>query len=276
VFTNPDKDGFFDSISMFFSRHEGLNQKIVTSHALGTVLGDPVNGSFAIFSTDDGGDSWNRRGVEKRSPKGSGCAVGLFTAKKGESAFAAGNGSLVNPAGRADLFVTGGSVARLGYTELFSMDGVFCHESTHFIKLPLASGESAGAFALASPPIEDKAENYPNTIVVVGGDYKKPDNASNNAAIITHVELFFRTVRQPTTPPHGYRSAVAYDAASKTWITVGPNGTDISNDDGRNWRALEPLSGQPQDADQHWNALALPFVVGPHGRIGVLDPAAFK
>jgi hypothetical protein len=41
-------------------------------------------------------------------------------------------------------------------------------------------------------------------------------------------------------PPHGYRSAVAYSPATKTWITVGPNGTDISTDDGRNWRALTP------------------------------------
>ena len=78
------------------------------------------------------------------------------------------------------------------------------------------------------------------------------------------------------TPPHGYRSAVAYDEASKTWITVGPNGTDISTDDGRNWRALKPGPSDASDADQHWNALSLPFVVGPHGRIGVLNPAALK
>ena len=37
--------------------------------------------------------------------------------------------------------------------------------------------------------------------------------------------------------------------------TVGPNGTDISTDDGRYWC---------------WNALSLPLVVGPHGRIGKL------
>ena len=41
--------------------------------------------------------------------------------------------------------------------------------------------------------------------------------------------------------------------------TVGPNGTDISTDDGRNWRAL-----------------SLPYVIGPHGRIGVLRPSALN
>ncbi len=72
------------------------------------------------------------------------------------------------------------------------------------------------------------------------------------------------------TPPHGYRSSVAYDTPSKTWITTGPNGTDISRDDGRNWSPLRPAKDDQPDADQHWNALSLPFVVGPHGRIGRL------
>jgi hypothetical protein len=52
------------------------------------------------------------------------------------------------------------------------------------------------------------------------------------------------------TPPHGYRSAVAYDATTKTWVTVGRNGTDISTNDGKNWRALEPKLGQPAGADK--------------------------
>ena len=60
--------------------------------------------------------------------------------------------------------------------------------------------------------------------------------------------------------------------------TVGPNGTDISTDDGRNWRALrpDPALGEAADADEHWNALSLPFVVGPHGRIGKLRPDALR
>ena len=35
-------------------------------------------------------------------------------------------------------------------------------------------------------------------------------------------------------------------------------------------------SDKAEDADKNWNALSLPFVVGPKGRIGKLDPAALK
>jgi len=77
-------------------------------------------------------------------------------------------------------------------------------------------------------------------------------------------------VKAAQTPPHGYRSAVAYDLTQKLWITVGPNGTDISTDDGKNWTPLTPSGYDPPDADKNWNALSLPFVVGPHGRIGRL------
>jgi hypothetical protein len=76
------------------------------------------------------------------------------------------------------------------------------------------------------------------------------------------------------TPPHGYRSAVAYDTVNNTWITVGPNGTDISLDDGKNWQPLKPGPQDQPDADKNWNALSLPFVVGAKGRIGKLRPDA--
>jgi hypothetical protein len=109
--------------------------------------------------------------------------------------------------------------------------------------------------------------------VVVGGDYLKPDDRNGTAAYTGDRD---QTWRAAQTPPHGYRSAVAYDAATKTWITVGPNGTDISTDDGKNWRALhpDPAMHEAPDADRDWNALSLPFVVGPHGRIGKLNAKA--
>jgi hypothetical protein len=63
---------------------------------------------------------------------------------------------------------------------------------------------------------------------------------------------------------------------TKTWITVGPNGTDISTDDGRNWRPLTPTPQDAPDTDKNWNALSLPFVVGPKGRIGKLRVTAIS
>jgi hypothetical protein len=113
------------------------------------------------------------------------------------------------------------------------------------------------------------------TGVAVGGDYTKPNDSTGTAAYTTDGG---KTWTAATTPPHGYRSAVAYDAPTKTWITVGPNGTDISTDDGRNWRPLkpDPKFNDAPDADQHWNALSLPYAVGPHGRIGTLRPSALQ
>jgi hypothetical protein len=110
--------------------------------------------------------------------------------------------------------------------------------------------------------------------VAVGGDYRKPDDSTRTAAYSNEKDSW--TAAQ--TPPHGYRSSVAYDEKLKTWITVGPNGTDISTDDGKNWRAVHPSAAlhEPPDADRNWNAISLPYVVGPKGRIGKLDEGALK
>ena len=47
----------------------------------------------------------------------------------------------------------------------------------------------------------------------------------------------------------------------KAWIAVGTNGSDVSYDDGKTWSPLD---------DGKWNALNLPWVVGPEGRIAKL------
>ncbi|SEG36083.1 Uncharacterized protein SAMN05421819_2673 [Bryocella elongata] len=243
VFTNPDKDGFWDAI--YFE-----------DHRFGALLGDPVQGRFVLFNTRDAGEHWERRDEE-----------GLRTDPATQGAFAASNSSLIAWTGLTHrFFVTGGT------------DGAYIHscngslepsadrwEATCFrTRLPLARAkESSGAFSIAV---------HETHFVVVGGNYKSPDRVAEGAAWSTSGESWDR----PSSYPHGYRSAVAYDAPSKTWITVGPNGTDISTDDGRNWQALKPdtKAGDAPDADQNWNALSLPFVVGPHGRIGKLRPDA--
>ena len=68
-------------------------------------------------------------------------------------------------------------------------------------------------------------------------------------------------------PPQGYRSAVAWYPDAKVWIATGTNGTDISHDDGKTWQLLD---------HGKWNALSLPYVVGPDGRIGKLRLSAVR
>ena len=50
----------------------------------------------------------------------------------------------------------------------------------------------------------------------------------------------------------------------------GPTALTPPPTTGRNWR-LEAERDRAVDADQQWNALALPFAVGPLGRIGRLS-----
>ena len=164
-------------------------------------------------------------------------------------------------------FVTGGEGSAHFYVrQPEQMYDIKLNPEWKSFPLPLGNGsDSSGAFSIAL------IKHHIG--VVVGGDYLKPTIATSTAAFVSPKTGHWTAA---TTPPHGYRSAVAYDSKTKTWITVGPNGTDISTDDGKNWRPLKPTSTEPQDADKNWNALSLPFVVGPHGRIGKLHPTALK
>ena len=98
--------------------------------------------------------------------------------------------------------------------------------------------------------------------VVVGGDYKRPEGTIRTAA---YSKDGGQSWKVSTTPPHGYRSVVQWSESLKLWITAGTNGSDISRDDGKTWQPLD---------NGNWNALSLPFVVGPNGRIARLNPTA--
>ncbi|MFY9852854.1 MAG: hypothetical protein WAK26_03130, partial [Terracidiphilus sp.] len=131
--------------------------------------------------------------------------------------------------------------------------------------LPLSSGPSAGGFSLAA---RDSSSADP-ILISVGGDYQIPDKSEGTSATCTrNANELLSTIfecKASTTPPHGYRSAVQWSEALKAWITVGTNGSDISRDNGKTWQPLD---------NGNWNALSLPFVVGPNGRIARMNPAA--
>jgi len=255
VLTNPDPEGFWDAIQFADRKH-------------GFLLGDPVQRApdrtpFAEFRSIDGGQTWNE--VDE--------AHWIQPPNRDAAIFAASNSSMLIRNG-ASIFVTGGSRVNLynrSVTSGYSVTGPNPGTGTRpyiVIRLPMGTdAASSGAFSIA---LSEKT----GVGVVVGGDYTTPNEASYTAVYSTDVSFFHWNKAE--TFPHGFRSAVSYDVTTKTWITVGPNGTDISTDDGRNWRPLRPSSTEAPDADQHWNALSLPFVVGPHGRIGKLNPQALS
>jgi hypothetical protein len=245
IFRNPDKDGFWDAL-----KFNGLKE--------GIVLGDPVQGAFAMFITLDGGASWKRQ----RAP-------GFKTDSSQQAIFAASNSSLMVWAGIAHrTFVTGGK----GGAHLIECHGelsVGGHPERadclkHENSLPLAhGGESTGAFSLDWPAARCYNEAMcKRSMIAVGGDYAKPNESAGTAAYSLNAGDDWTASELP---PHGYRSAVEWFDSEELWITVGTNGSDISRDDGKTW--------QPVD-NGNWNALSLPFVVGPNGRIARLNPAA--
>jgi hypothetical protein len=262
LFTNPDADGFWDAIKF-------------SSRDLGVLLGDPVNNIFVVMLTFDGGGKWERQTLRATEDVNS------------EGVFAASNSSLLLPSYPGyRRFCTGGrgGPRLITFEASLTSDVVGKYEPDQF-KLHYFRSLYAERFATKAPPFESTgcfsiAENQAfGTTVAVGGDYQKPDDRDDTAwttAMMSSRATDWQVFHPAQTTPHGYRSAVAYSEKAKAWITVGPNGTDISTDDGRNWRALRPATnpfvGPPEaaDADRNWNALSLPFVVGTHGRIGRL------
>jgi hypothetical protein len=256
LFANPDKEGFWDAIA-FSDRERGF------------LLGDPVGGSFAISWTADGGLRWHRMH-----------AVGLSATADTAGAFAASNSSLllegpVMGEWSLPLFASGGSSGATVYSgslsgctmELARKQPEDCLKNWDFERDPVPIGTrtaSSGIFSIASrPSVGGSARNE----IAVGGDYTHPDLSAGVAAYFASAGPWTAA----STPPGGYRSAVAWDADDKIWITVGPNGSDYSADDGKTWQSLEhAASSKPGE----WNALSLPWAVGPNGRIAKLNSDA--
>jgi len=170
VFTNPDKDGFWDAIR-------------ITGGRAALMIGDPLPHKeldrfkvktffhFPLYGTIDGGDIWNRLDSDNLfalSDKGG---------KPTQFMFAASNSSLMEIAQhRLIIFATGGAIVSLGQLEIIDHPNPMICKSRCTMagssKVPLTSGPTAGAFSVAV-----KDSDSPNPmLIVVGGDYSEPDN----------------------------------------------------------------------------------------------------
>lgn len=264
LISNPDKDGFWDAIKM-------------TSRRTGYVIGDAVKGpfvlehhtierrpmAFPLYTTQDGGESWHR------------IDGNLLYAKldevgdAAESIFAASNSALLS-LGPMDetLFITGGLSGSLHHVRFpngtvpLLCKGPCAMESRS--DTALGTGKTAGGFSLGAH--WDRAAGP--VIVAVGGDFNRPDATEGTAStcvLSTDTKGGEFRCRASSVPPHGYRSSVEWSEALDAWIAVGTNGSDVSRDEGKTWKRLD---------DGNWNAVSLPFVVGPKGRIAKMNAAA--
>lgn len=242
--TNKFKDGFWDGI-WFFDKTEGW------------LLGDPVDGKFQVFRILF---RFNHAELtQDQSP-------GLKADKNTEGAFAASNSSLTDG---ATMFGTGGKAGASVYLVSSSSVCVDCeaeqyeknemHRTWKKVSVPLAAGkDSEGVFSVENA----RRINDMRAVVAVGGNYEEPAEPSGTAAYSLDDG---ETWMAAAVPPHGYRSAVAWDQKNKVWIAAGTNGSDYSRDNGKTWVPLD---------DGAWNALSLPYVVGPKGRIAKLADGA--
>jgi photosystem II stability/assembly factor-like uncharacterized protein len=219
-FQNADPAGFFDALAFWDERN-------------GIALGDPVKGRFQLVVTDDAGEHWKPL-PEKDLP----------AALAAEGVFAASGTCLVARGEKDAWFVTGGGKAARVF---HSTDRGRTWTAT---ETPVKAGAaSAGIFSIA---FRDRDHG-----VIVGGDYRKPDEGGATAAVTADGGKTWAIVE----PPLPYRSAVAW--AKARWVTVGPSGSHFSTDDGKTWKAL--------DGEKYNSVAFVPsgegWAAGPKGRI---------
>jgi len=172
-------------------------------------MSDPVRGKFRILATFDRGQTW--RVLPRR---------GMPAARHGEFGFAAGGTYLVTTGKHDAWLATGGGVSRIFHSR---DDG-----HTWVVKrVPIpADPAGAGIFSLA---FKNK-----HVGVAVGGDFNKPDKGASARSLDGGQRW------RHGGSVSGYRSGSAWvDRQTRTVITVGPNGSDVSHNAGRTWTRFD-------------------------------------
>jgi hypothetical protein len=251
VFDNPKGSGSFESLQ----RATAVEMYL---------LGDPVNGKLSMYSSRDTGSTWSSLSTP-----------GLDVSQT-VGGIVAGTASLTN----VDWLMTFGTAGKDAavYTLTVLCKSGSC--SFTWVGKPTPVGQGSATAGVASvagrtysgTPVPgvtgDVATSLTTTLVAVGGD---PGNPDANTAVAAMSTDSGNTWRLAGLQPGGYRSAVALDSKRQRFIAVGPNGTDVSSDDGMVWLPLRPGPHDAADADKGWASLSLPYVVGAKGRIGLLD-----
>ena len=194
-FKNTDPKAFFDAIA-FWDKNNGI------------AMSDPVDGKYLLMTTTDG-ETWKPLATDK-----------MAKAKEGEAAFAA-SGTCLLTRGKSDVFlVSGGNDARV-----FRSNN---RGSSWFVsETPIVKGTAgSGIFSIA---MFDAKRG-----VIVGGNYEKPDETTNNLAFTTDGGKTWESGKGLS----GYRSGVAY-INKKTLVAVGASGSDLSSDGGKTWKNLD-------------------------------------
>lgn len=229
TFRNDTPEAFFNCLTFFDRRH-------------GLAVSDPVDGKFRILSTEDGGRHWEVLPDD-----------GMPPAQRGEANFAASGQCLVSGGSRDVWMSTGGAEAA---RVLHSADRGR-HWTATDAPLPAGAPER-GVFGLA---FRDDRHG-----VAVGGDFRPGEQSPHASAVSRDAgESWTESAR----PVREYRSGVAWLPHSRhAALAVGPTGTDVTFDGGRNWRTVGGGSYDTVDCAADFGCWAS----GEKGRVARLEP----
>lgn len=194
-FKNTNPKAFFDALA-FWDKNNGM------------AMSDPVDGKYFLLKTENGTD-WKPADTEK-----------MANAKTGEAAFAA-SGTCLLTQGKSNIFlVSGGSDARVFRSENRGLSWLV--SDAPFVK----GTPGSGIFSIA---MFDAKRG-----VIVGGNYEKPNEITDNLAFTNDGGKTWI----PAKGLNGYRSGVAF-IDKKNIIAVGASGSDVSADGGKSWKNLD-------------------------------------
>ena len=204
VFEHPNRNAFFDGFAFADTK-------------TGWLMGDPIDGQLLILKTNDGGQTWTE------SPRDQ-----LPQIEEGEAGFAASGTNIVafSPTGFAIALGGAKPGDEFERSRIVSTKDDGANWTSQVV--PLSRSEAGGIFSVCRLDQESWA--------AVGGNYKRADDTNQTAAFTRDGGLSWRSVSKSS--PSGYRSCVACGSDSSgnpILITVGPNGTDLSRDQGESW-----------------------------------------
>jgi photosystem II stability/assembly factor-like uncharacterized protein len=227
-FANADPKAFYDAIAFWDERN-------------GIAVGDPVDGRFAILRTSDGGRTWGLT-PEADRPR----------ALPGDGMFAA-SGTCLVVQGRTNAWIGTGGAAQARVLRTTDRGATWSEAAT-----PIVAGtSSAGIFSIA---FSDALHG-----IVVGGDYRKEREPSDNVALTSDGGRTWAAGGGVTL--RGFRSGAVFVPGSRgrTIIAVGPAGSDRSLDGGRTWSPLGEVGFHAVSVDRSGKSV---WAVGEQGRVG--------
>jgi photosystem II stability/assembly factor-like uncharacterized protein len=183
--------------------------------SLGFLLGDPVDGDFALFRTLNHGETWE-------------ACPGKVKSNTNEAAYAA-SGTTNHIIDGDFIFISGGETSRF----IWSTD---LGKTWSSRAIPFESCATCGPYSMGY--------KNRNEIVVVGGDYKRPTERKKTCFYSFDGGL---TWKESQVAPNGYRSCVYY--ANGVYYACGTTGVDYSKDGGNTWITISTENALSMTSD---------------------------